>query len=81
MFEAAFRRLNRDRIFELTGIQFLEFNTLYQLLAMRLQGSAALGAARTLLIDPRPVQFLVVGAEELGMDGRRHQPDARPAQP
>lgn len=61
MLDAAFQRLDRERIFQLTGIQFLEFNTLYQLLAMRLQGSAALGAARTLLMIPDLFNFWLSG--------------------
>jgi len=38
MMEAAFRRVPRERIYEVTGLQFLPFNTAYQLLALRRAG-------------------------------------------
>lgn len=47
--DAVTRRLPRDEIFERTGIQFLPFNTLYQLDAHRREGLPA-SAARLLLI-------------------------------
>ena len=34
MLEAAFQRVPRERIYEITGLQFLPFNTVYQLLAL-----------------------------------------------
>jgi rhamnulokinase len=50
MTERAFSRVPRDEIYETTGIQFLPFNTLYQLLAM--ENSPALEVADTLLLIP-----------------------------
>ncbi|HZG67189.1 MAG TPA: hypothetical protein VEZ12_10625, partial [Herpetosiphonaceae bacterium] len=44
MIDVALQQLGRERIFELTGVQFMELNTLYQLLAMRRQRAAALDA-------------------------------------
>src|SRR5581483_368293 len=52
MMGAAFDRVPRERIFEQTGVQFMEINTLYQLLAMRLQHSPALEHAATFLMMP-----------------------------
>ncbi len=49
MMGEAFRRLSREQIFDYTGIQFMQLNSLYQLLAMVIQQSPALKIARTFL--------------------------------
>jgi len=61
MMEEAFRRVPREEIFEQTGVQFMELNTLYQLLAMVIQGSPQLEAARTLLMMPDLLNFWLTG--------------------
>jgi len=50
MFQAAFARVPREEIYEATGIQFMEINTLFQLLSMKLQDSPLLGAARKMVM-------------------------------
>src|SRR5688572_9044629 len=52
MLERAFAKVPREQIFEATGIQFMQLNTLYQLLAMRESFSQALDVAETLLFMP-----------------------------
>src|SRR5262245_17026416 len=47
--EQSFERVSRADVFRQTGIQFMRFNTLFQLLAMRRDGSPLLDAARHLL--------------------------------
>jgi sugar (pentulose or hexulose) kinase len=49
MLEEAFRRVPKRELYERTGIQFMRFNSLYQLLAMRLQNDPALARARRLM--------------------------------
>ncbi len=61
MMEEAFRRVPREEIFEQTGLQFLEFNTLYQLLAMSLEKSPQLEMARTLLMMPDLFNYWLTG--------------------
>ncbi len=61
MMEAAFARVPRERIYEVTGLQFLPFNTIYQLLAMKGQGSPLLDAAETLLMMPDLFGWLLTG--------------------
>lgn len=61
MLEAAFARLPREQIFAHTGIQFMQFNTLYQLLALRLAGSPALEYATTLLTMPDLFNYWLTG--------------------
>ena len=61
MMERAFARVPRERIYEITGLQFLPFNTLYQLLALRLADSPLLGAAEALLMMPDLLGWLLTG--------------------
>ena len=46
MMEKAFAIVSREEIFRHTGLQFMQFNTLYQLLAMKLGRLAAVGRRR-----------------------------------
>ena len=55
MMEKAFAIVGREEIFRHTGLQFMQFNTLYQLLAMKLGRLAAAGHGRDAADDARPV--------------------------
>src|SRR6266404_4203186 len=59
--EEAFRRVPRWDIFRQTGIQFMRFNTLFQLLALQRDGSSVLEAARHLLFIPDLFHYLFTG--------------------
>jgi rhamnulokinase len=59
MMERVFERMPREQIFERTGIQFLVFNTLFQLYA-HAQAGIPQSAARLLLI-PDLINFLLTG--------------------
>ncbi len=59
--EKVFKRLGRERIYGLTGIQFLRFNTLFQLFALRQQASPLLDLARDLLFMPDLFNFMLTG--------------------
>jgi rhamnulokinase len=61
MLDEAFRRVPRAQIFEHTGIQFMQLNSLYQLLAMTKAGSPALAAAETFLNMPDLFNFWLTG--------------------
>src|ERR1035437_5117622 len=61
MYKEAFRRMPRERIFENTGIQFMEVNTLYQLLAMVVSKSPLLEVARTFLTVPDLFNYWLTG--------------------
>jgi len=61
MLAEAFRRMPRERIFDYTGIQFMEVNTLYQLLAMVVGKSPLLEAARTFLTIPDLFNYWLSG--------------------
>jgi rhamnulokinase len=61
MIEEAFRRLPREQIFELTGIQFMPINSLYQLLSMVVSQSPLLEAAETFLTIPDLFNYWLSG--------------------
>jgi len=65
--EATFRRVGREKIFEATGIQFMQFNTLFQLLAMKEQNPALLKQASTLLFMPDLFNYLFTGVRKTEM--------------
>jgi len=56
--DAVFRRVGRDRIYDVTGIQFLPFNTIYQLHAER---GEVLASARTMLTMPDYFSYRLTG--------------------
>ncbi|MEX0676677.1 MAG: rhamnulokinase family protein [Pirellulales bacterium] len=61
LLERAFAVVPREKIFAQTGLQFMPFNTLYQLWAMRLAGSPLLDAAERLLMMPDAFHWLLTG--------------------
>jgi rhamnulokinase len=61
MLEEAFRAMPRGEIFAHTGIQFMQINTLYQLLAMVRAGSPLLDAAETFVTMPDLFNYWLSG--------------------
>ena len=61
MFEEAFKRMSRAEIFANTGIQFMQLNTLYQLLAMSAQKSPLLDVAKTFVTIPDLFNYWLSG--------------------
>ncbi|HEV3445361.1 MAG TPA: rhamnulokinase family protein [Gemmataceae bacterium] len=59
--EAAFARLPRQEIYRRTGLQFMRFNTLFQLLAMQRDRSPLLDAAETMLMIPDLFHYFFTG--------------------
>lgn len=59
--EEALRRVPREKIFQQTGLQFMQLNTLYQLLAMQRARSSLLETAETLLLVPDLFHWLLTG--------------------
>jgi rhamnulokinase len=56
-------RIPKHEVFDLTGIQFLELNTLFQLYSMRVQGDPQLDAARRLLLMPDLFHYWLSGEQ------------------
>ena len=61
MLELAFSKVPRSEIYQKTGIQFMQLNSLYQLLSMANAGSPILGAAETFLNMPDLFNFWLTG--------------------
>jgi rhamnulokinase len=59
--DAAFAVVPREEVFRQTGIQFMRFNTLYQLLALKRDRSPLLDTAETLLFIPDLFHYWLTG--------------------
>jgi rhamnulokinase len=59
--EQAFARVPREEVFRQTGIQFMRFNSLFQLLAMQRDRSPLLDAAEALLFMPDLFHYWLTG--------------------
>ncbi|WP_123040982.1 rhamnulokinase [Cohnella candidum] len=53
--------VGEDELFRQSGLQFMPFNTLYQLYAMKKAGSPKLALAETLLLTPDLLVYLLTG--------------------
>src|SRR6266508_993316 len=63
MIEAACQIVPLEEIYNQTGIQFMQLNTLFQLFAMRQENDPALQSARTLLTIPDLFNFWLTGTK------------------
>jgi len=61
MMEEAFKNIPKDMLYLYTGIQFQRFNTLYQLLAIKNKNKGMLDKAKTFLMIPDYLNFLLTG--------------------
>ena len=61
MLKTAFEKFSKTGIYSATGIQFMELNTVYQLLSMVESRHPVLDAAETLLFMPDLFHFLLTG--------------------
>ena len=61
MIEKACEYISKDRMYELTGIQFMEFNTVFQLLSLKLNRPGLLSRAKKLLFMPDLLGYFLTG--------------------
>ncbi len=61
MMDAVFARVPRRQVFEQTGVQFMQINTLYQLMSLVESKSPLLDAAHTLLTMPDLFHYWLTG--------------------
>ncbi len=61
MMEKVFERVSRDRIYSVTGIQFLQINTLYQLFAECQSSPELIDQARSLVTIPDLLNYWLTG--------------------
>jgi rhamnulokinase len=63
--DQVFAKVPKDKVFEATGIQFMQLNTLFQLYAMKNgAGAAQLEAAETMLFMPDLFNYLFTGVRK-----------------
>lgn len=82
MLDRTFARVSREDIFEVTGLQFIQFNTLFQLVRMVDERNACLFSAKTMLHMPdllgwlmtgRPVSEYTIASTSQMLDARTRQ--------
>lgn len=61
MMQRAFKTISREKIFEITGLQFMPFNSLFQLLATKCYQPGILDAADKLLFMPDLFNYFFTG--------------------
>lgn len=61
IYQRAFAIMPREKIFAETGLQFMELNTLFQLVAARLSTSPLIDAAQSMLLMPDLFHWLLTG--------------------
>ncbi|MDR0832794.1 MAG: rhamnulokinase [Candidatus Symbiothrix sp.] len=61
--EEYFKLLPRKEVYDLTGIQIMDFNSLYQLFAAKGENSAALKVAKNILFMPDALSYLLTGKQ------------------
>ena len=59
--EKVYEKIPREELYAATGIQIMDFNTIFQLYAQTAAGDAALGAAECILFMPDLLSFLLTG--------------------
>lgn len=59
--EQFFNKLSQEELYRLTGIQIMNFNSIFQLYAVILQDSAVLEASSNILFVPDALSFLLTG--------------------
>ncbi len=64
MMEEFFKIIPRDRVYELTGIQFMQLNTLFQLFAMARAKSPLLNIVSDLLFTPDALSYFLTGIKK-----------------
>ncbi|MDR2286258.1 MAG: rhamnulokinase [Prevotellaceae bacterium] len=59
--EEYFKKIPRKEVYDLTGIQIMNFNSLFQLYAASKESSAALKAAKNILFMPDALSYMLTG--------------------
>lgn len=64
MLEEGFKRIPREKIYQITGIQLLPLNTAFQMLSLRLMNSAALDSAAVFLFMADIFNYFLTGVKK-----------------
>jgi rhamnulokinase len=61
MMDEYFKLISKEKVYEKTGIQFMNFNSLFQLFTMHQHGDSALEAADKILFIPDALMYMLTG--------------------
>lgn len=61
MMDDYFRHVGKERVYDLTGIQFMNFNSLFQLYTLHMAKDSALEAAEKILFMPDALSYMLTG--------------------
>lgn len=61
MMDEYFKIVSKDEVYRRTGIQFMNFNTLFQLFTLKREGNSSLEAADKILFLPDALSYLMTG--------------------
>ncbi|GAI48061.1 unnamed protein product, partial [marine sediment metagenome] len=64
VFEEGFKRMSRKKIYQITGIQLLPYNTPFQMLSLRLMNSVALDSAAIFLFISDIFNYFLTGVKK-----------------
>ena len=53
--------MSREKVYDVTGIQFMNFNSIFQLYAMKRAGNSALKNAQKILFSPDALSYMLTG--------------------
>ena len=60
----AYKRIPKDKLYNITGLQYLQFNTIFQLLALSMHRPHIFDAAETLLMTPDLLNYFLTGVKK-----------------
>ena len=61
--EKYFKEVNKEKVYDLTGIQFMNFNTLFQLYTLFVNKSSALSHSKKILFIPDALSYMLTGKQ------------------
>lgn len=61
VFDYAFEKVDREKFYQTTGNQFIPFNTIFQLMAMKHNDDPALSVADRMLLTPNALTYMLCG--------------------
>lgn len=63
MLEESFKRISKDEFYKITGLQFMEINTAFQLLSLKRKRPQVLEQAQTMLMTPDLFNYFLTGVK------------------
>ena len=67
MIEKAEEYISKEKMYDITGIQFMDFNTVFQLLSLKENRPYILDEAETMLFTPDLLNYMLTGVNAIGI--------------